>query len=213
VHGAPVFDDPQAPGGNLLGDAVVQQNDAIGDVFFQAEAGYVAIALFCGDDSAYPLFLQPAEQALQLGAQDGMVWQGGKKELDRIKRDPFGANCIDGVAEADEKPIQVVIPGFLDLTTIDLDVINDQLLLFDKFFQIKSQGGYILGQFVEVFLEGHKDTGLIILCSAIDQELDGEERLATTRAAGNQGRPAFGQTAAGDFVQTLDSGGGFRQGL
>jgi hypothetical protein len=51
------------------------------------------------------------------------------------------------------------------------------------------------------------------LGSSVDQEFYGKERLAATRTTGNQGRPAFGQTAIGDFVHARDPGRGFGQGF
>ena len=39
VHRAAVFDDAQPAGGDLVGDAEVEQDHAVGHVFFQAVAG------------------------------------------------------------------------------------------------------------------------------------------------------------------------------
>jgi hypothetical protein len=43
VRCAPALDDSQAPGGNLLADPMVEQDYAIGDVFFQSVTGQRAV--------------------------------------------------------------------------------------------------------------------------------------------------------------------------
>ena len=50
VGGAAVLDDAQAAGQNRVGDAVIEQDDAVGNVFFEAVAGECAFAAFAGDD-------------------------------------------------------------------------------------------------------------------------------------------------------------------
>ena len=46
VAGAAVLDDPQPPGGDLLRDAMIQDDHAIGDIFFQPVPGERAVAPF-----------------------------------------------------------------------------------------------------------------------------------------------------------------------
>ena len=48
--GAAVFHDAHAAGGNLVLDAMVEQNHAVGDIFFEAVARERAFAPFRGDD-------------------------------------------------------------------------------------------------------------------------------------------------------------------
>ncbi len=70
VRRAAVLDDAQPARRDLLVDAVVEQDHAVGDVFLQALAGQRAgSAALAGDDGGDALVLQPAEQAPQLGAQ------------------------------------------------------------------------------------------------------------------------------------------------
>ena len=76
-------------------DPVVQQDDAVGDVFLQAVAGERALAALAGDDGRDALVLEPAEQPAQLGAQDAGVGQAGEQRLDGVQHDPLGADGVD----------------------------------------------------------------------------------------------------------------------
>jgi len=63
-----------------------------------------------------------------------------------------------------------------------------------------------LGQVFGGLFEGHKDARLAKLCRAAHQKLHGQQGLATAGAAADQRRSAFGQSAPGDFIQSLDAG-------
>src|SRR4029453_7912926 len=69
MGGAAVLDDAEPSGRELLGDAVVEDDDAVGDVLLEAVAGEGAVAPLAGDDRRDPLVLKPAEQAAELGAE------------------------------------------------------------------------------------------------------------------------------------------------
>src|ERR1700749_3996937 len=75
VSGASVLHDPQAARDDLFLDAVVEQDDAVGDVFLDAEAGKLTLAAFGGDDGGDALVLEPAEQAPEFSAKDGGIRQ------------------------------------------------------------------------------------------------------------------------------------------
>ena len=87
VGGAAVFHDAQAPGGDLLGDAVVEDDHAVGDVLFETVAGELIVAPLAGDDGSDAFLLQPAEQAPQLGPQDRLVGQAGEEHFDGVEHD------------------------------------------------------------------------------------------------------------------------------
>ena len=74
------------------------------------------------------MILEPAEQPAQFGAQDRVVGQAGKQRFDRVEHDPLGADRVDGVAEANEQPLEVILAGFLDLAALDADVIDGELV-------------------------------------------------------------------------------------
>jgi hypothetical protein len=67
VGRAAVFDDAQAAGRKLIVDPVVEQDHAVGDVFFQTIARQCAFAAFAGDDGGDALRLQPFEQPARAG--------------------------------------------------------------------------------------------------------------------------------------------------
>jgi hypothetical protein len=60
---------------------------------------------------------------------------------------------------------------------------------------------------ISPYLEGHENARLAELHGAAHEEFRGHERLAATRAAAHQRGPPARQSAAGDFVETLDAGG------
>src|SRR5215213_6247595 len=130
VQGAAIFDDPQPPGGNLVSDTVVERNDAIGDIFLKPEAGHGPFAAFRRNHRADTFVLKPAEQALKFGPQDALVVKCREEHLYGVQCHPLGANGVNGMAETDEQPPQVIIAGFLDLTPLHPDMIDDQFLLF-----------------------------------------------------------------------------------
>ena len=110
---------------SVLGDPVVQQDHAVGDVLLQAVAGQRAVAPLAGDDRRDALVLEPAEQPAQLGPQDGRRWTSPpKSDLDGVQHDPLGPDRVDGVAEADEEALQVVLAGLLDLAPLDAHVVD-----------------------------------------------------------------------------------------
>ena len=112
MGGPAIFQDAQPPGGDLLLDALVKNDHAVGHVFLQAVArDRIALALFSGDDRGHAAILQPAEEAAQLGAQNGVVRQTGKQRLDRVEHHAFRADRIDGVPDANEKPFVGLPPG------------------------------------------------------------------------------------------------------
>ena len=68
-----VLDDAQAAGAKLFGHSVVQEDHAVGYVLLQAVPGERPVAALGGDDGLDTLLLQPAEEAPQLGPQNGRV--------------------------------------------------------------------------------------------------------------------------------------------
>ena len=108
---------------------MVQHDDAVGDVLFQALAGERALTALAGDDRRDPLVLEPAEQPAQLGAQDGGVGQAPEERLDGVEHDAPGADRVDGMAQADEDAFEVVLARLLDLAALDVDVVHQQFLL------------------------------------------------------------------------------------
>ena len=106
-------------------DAMVEDDHAVGDVFLEAVArDRAAVALLAGDDRGHAAVLQPAEQAAQLGAQNGVIGQSGEQRLDRVEHHAFRADGIDRVPSRMNRPFEVVLAGLLDLAALDMDVVE-----------------------------------------------------------------------------------------
>ena len=58
-----VFDNSQPPRDDLMLDAIIEENDAIGNVFLDAKPSELAIAALGCDDGSDALVLEPAEKA------------------------------------------------------------------------------------------------------------------------------------------------------
>ena len=211
VRRAAVLDDAQAPGGDLVDDPVVEQDHAIGDVLLETVAGERVLAALAGDDRGDAAVLQPAEQAPQLGPEDGVVGEAGEERLDGVEHDPLGADRVDGMAEADEQALEVVLAGLLDLAALDVDEVERDLLLPHQLVEVEAERAHVRGQLGRALLEGHEHARLVHRRRAADDELGREHGLAAARAAADQRRPAARQAAAGDVVETRDSGPGLGQ--
>ena len=205
VAGAPVFDDPQPSGGNLLVDAMIQDDDAIRDIFFQTVPRERPIAAFPGDDCGHPFLLEPAEQPPQFGPQDGRIRKAGEEGLDRIQQDPLGPDRVDGVSQANEEPVQVVFAGLFDLAPLDANVIQGELLLTHQVVEVETQRADVFGEFFGRLLESHQHARLVELGRPADQELDAQHRLAAAGAAANQGGPPARKSATREFVESPES--------
>ena len=206
MGGAAVLDDAQAPGRDLLVHAVVEQDHAVGNVFFQALARERALAALAGDERGHALVLQVAEQAPQLRAQQRLVGEAAEQRLDRVEHDTLPAHRVDGEAEPEEQPLEVVLAGLVDLRALDAHVIDRELLFLDQAIEIEAERAHVLRQFFPRLLEADEDAGLAELRRTAHQELGREQRLAAARAAADQRRPASRQAAVGNFVQTVNTG-------
>lgn len=137
-----------------------------------------------------------------------MIGQPGEERLDGIEHHTFGSDGIDGVAEADEQPLQIILAGLLDLAALNVDMLEHEFFLGDELVQVEAERADIGGEFRGVFLEHHEHARFVKLRRPTHQKLQGEHRLATARTAANQCGPACGQPAAGDLIEALDAGGG-----
>jgi hypothetical protein len=208
VHRAAVLHDAQPAGRELLGDAVVEHDDAVGDVLLETVAGERAVAALARDHRGDPAVLEPAEQPAQLGAQHRGVGQSSEQRLDGVEHDALGADRVDRVAEADEKAAEVVLARLLDLGALDADVVDQQLPARDELFEIEAERADVLDQLLGGLLERHEHAGLAELGRPAHQQLHREQRLAAAGAAAHQRRPAARQAAAGDLVEAGDAGRG-----
>ena len=209
MAGSTVFDDPQAPGRDLPFRAVVEEDDAVGDVFLQPVPGEGFLPLLAGDDGGDSPVLQPAEKAAQLGAQDVLVVEAVEESLDGVQHDPAGTDGINGRAEPDEQTFQVVLPRLLDLGPLDVQIIYNQLPLLLQIRQIEPEGSKILAQFLRSLLERNKDARVTVVCCPTDQEFHGKQGLAASGPAADKRGTSQRDASAGNLIKSLYAGGTF----
>src|SRR5262245_29732451 len=97
------------------------------------------LASFGRDKSRDALVLEPAEQAAELGPQDGLVGQAAEQRFQRVQHDPLGPDGVDGQPQPDEEGLQVVLAGLFNLAALDVDVVEGQLLLLHQLVEIEPE--------------------------------------------------------------------------
>ena len=209
---SPVFDDAQPPGGELVYDAVIEQDHAIRDVFLEAVAGKRAIAALAGDDGRDTLVFHPVEQATQLGAQNGEVGKASEKRFERIQHDTLGADRVDGESQADEKSTQVEVARFLDFASHNRHVVDQDFLACRERLEIETHRRHILGEIIGAFLERHEHARFTVLLRPAHQKLHGEHGFPATGTPAHQRCAPLGESAAGDLVESHDPRCGLAQG-
>ena len=160
VGGATIFDDPQSARRDLVHDAVVEQDDAVGNVFFEAMPGQLPVASFAGDDRSEAPVFDPAEKPPQLRAQHAFVGKARKQRLYGVQHHALGADRVDGKTETDEKTLEVVFPRLLDFAPLDPDMVDGKLARGDQGFEIVAERADICGEIFGALLEAHEDPGL-----------------------------------------------------
>src|SRR4051794_9756546 len=128
VSRAAILYDTQKPGRNLVLYSVIQQDDTVGNVFFQAVTAQLTFAAFTGDDCGDVFLFQPGKQPTQLAAQDCGVRQPRKQVFNCIEHNPFGADLVDGMSKPDKQSFKVVFPALFMIPAFDLHMIDDQFL-------------------------------------------------------------------------------------
>jgi hypothetical protein len=71
---------------------VVEEDDAVGDVFLQAETGQAFFSLLAGDDSGDSLFLRKPKQRFSSARRIVSLAEAGKEGLNGVKRHPLGTD-------------------------------------------------------------------------------------------------------------------------
>ena len=99
----------------------------------------------------------------------------------------------------------------LNLTWLNVDILEEKLLLIRQVLYIEAQGCHISGHILRRLLESHNHAGFIKLQRASHQKLNPKHRLTAAGATANDGCTAAWQTAAGNLVKPLNSGGCFPQ--
>lgn len=208
VRRASVLHDAQPAGGDLVHDAMIEQDHAIRDVFLKSLSGELPFAALAGDDGGEIAILQPSEQAAKFSAKQGLVGEAAEKAFNGVEHDAPGADGFNCKTEPDEQGFKVVLASLMNLSGIDVDVIKVQQSIALESGQIKAKGAHVLREFAGSFFECEVRAGFIEFGGAADDELHGHEGLAAPRAAADQCWAALGQPAIGDFIQAGDAGQG-----
>ncbi len=149
---------------------------------------------------------------MQLGADDDGAGQASEEDLDGVQHQTFGANRVDGVADADEEGLEIELAAGLHLGAIDFHPIHQDAPVPDQLVQVETKGGDVLRQFRLALLEGHEDPRFLLVGGAAHQEFHGQQGLAATGATADQGRAAARQAAICDVVEAHDAGRGLGEG-
>ena len=99
VRRASVFDNAKTPGKNGFRRPVIEQDDAIGNILFQAMVRKLAFAALAGDHSSELSFFEPTKQASKFRAQNCLVREAGEQRLDTVEHYPLRSNGVDGLAK------------------------------------------------------------------------------------------------------------------
>ena len=160
---APVLDDAEPAGGDLVDHPVVEGDYAVSHVLLETVAGEGRLPGLAGDDGGDPPVLEPRKQPAQLRPEHRVVHEPGEEHLHGVERHPFRPDGVDGKAQADEQPLQVVFAGLLDLGRIDMDMVDHHLFLVDQAVYVKPEGCHVFREVRGRLLECHEDARLIVL--------------------------------------------------
>src|SRR5262249_42745763 len=123
-----------------------------------------------------------------------------------------GSDGINGMPQADEETFEVVLAGFVDLASLDMDVVDQDFFLSDKLIQVETERTDVPGQILGRLFKSQEDAGFPELGGPAHEEFGGEQSLAASGAAAHQRRAAARQTAAGDFIKAGNAGWRLREG-
>ena len=165
-----------------------------------------SVAPLAGDHDGEVTLLEPAEQAAELAADDGLVREGAEQNLDRVEYDALGANRLDGHLEPDEQPLQVEGTRLDDLRGVEPEGVDSQQAVALELLQVEAEGGHVGDQVVLGLLEGEHHPGLAEVPGTPDQELDAEHGLSRARSPRHERRSTSGETTIGDLVEAGDPG-------
>ena len=102
VDAAPVLDDPQPPGRDLVRDPVVEGDDTVRDILFEPVLGDGPVPALARDNGGDAPVLEPEEEPAQLRPEDGLVREAGEDGLEGIDGDTLCADLVDHRAEPDK---------------------------------------------------------------------------------------------------------------
>src|SRR5205085_1833831 len=148
----------------------------------------------------------------QFRPEDALILQSGKQIFDGVEHHTFCTNRIDCGTQPYEEALEIVITGFVDLATLNADIIDQELLFFRQLLQIETERAYVLRQLGSRLFERHEDAGLVVLHGAANQELHGQQSFTGSGATANERRPPARKTAERNLIEALNPSWGLGQG-
>ncbi len=206
VQRAAVLEDAKPSDRCLLGDHVIEDDDAVRDVLLDSVACQHSLAALGGDHGGDAAVLEPQEQPLQLGAQLAGVRECSEQRLDRVDRHPLCPHGVYCCAKTDEQPIEVPVAGLDHLGRDHVDVVDHELAVGFEPRQVEAQRGHVGDEIVARLLERHEHPGLIEQRDPADEELHRHQCLAGSGRAADQSRTSARQAPLGHLVEARDAG-------
>src|SRR5688500_6797955 len=164
-----IFHDAQPTRREVFRDAMVEHDDAVGDVLLQSLPRYAAIASLAGNDRRNALVLEPAKEAPEFGAQNRFIRQPAEQRFESVQGNPFCADRVDRVTEAYKEPFEVVFTGFFDLAAFDMDIVDQHLLARRQVVEIEAKRPHVLGQLWRGLLESNETARLVEFSGTTDE--------------------------------------------
>lgn len=195
--------DAEPPRGELIVDAMIQHDDAVGDVFLDTPARELPFAALGGDDGGQAAIFQPLEEAHQFGAKDRLVGYRGKERFDGIQHNAFCLDRINGESDTNKQSLKIEVARFRNLIGALMWTWSMPSFLFDELVDVESQGADILGEFIGSFFEGNENAGFVEFADSPDEKFHGKKRFAAAGPAAYQRGSAFREAAAGDLVKPV----------
>src|SRR3954464_6472307 len=111
---------------------MVEQNNAIRNVFFKTMASKRPAAGFCSDHRGNALTLEPAKQSPQFAPNYGFIGQATEEHFNGIHHYTLCADAAYSVLNANKQPRKIVLTGFFELVSRYLHVIDNQHFLLQE---------------------------------------------------------------------------------
>src|SRR5678809_175207 len=101
---------------------MVQKDHAICDVLLETVTSQPALTALAGNQRSHTLFLQPAKQSPEFGANNGFIRQRGKERFERVQHDSLCADGVDCMTESEKQSLEIVFACFFDFGAFDKNV-------------------------------------------------------------------------------------------
>ena len=209
VRRSPVFHDAHAPREDGFRHPVIEQDDAVGNVFFQAVAGQVPSPRSAVMTAVRLSVLQPPEHAPEFAAQNRFVGEAREQRFHAVEHHPLRADGIDGQGQPDEQSFQVVFAGLLDQAALDEDVVDGQLLCAMSPSTSKPSEATLRASSSAVSSNEMQTPGSSNSVAPRTRNSMPSRVFPQPGAPADQGGPSFRQAAESDLIQTMDAGRAF----